>query len=36
MDQLFVAYINLDMKIGADSGPCDAIDFAVEVGGGVK
>ena len=28
--------VNLDMKIGADGASCDAIDFAVEVRGGVE
>jgi len=28
--------VHLDVKIGADRGACDAVDFAVEVGGGVE
>ena len=28
--------VNLDVKIGPDSAACDAVDFAVEVGGGVE
>jgi hypothetical protein len=28
--------VNLHVKIGADSGPCDAVDFAVEVRRGVE
>ena len=28
--------VNLDVKIGADSGACDTVDFAVKMGGGVE
>ena len=28
--------VHLDVKVGADSGACDAVDFAVEIGGGVE
>ena len=28
--------VNLDVKIGADSGACDAVDVSVEIGRGVE
>src|SRR6476660_9451071 len=28
--------VHLDVKVGADSPACDAVDFAVEVGGGME